>query len=147
MLQKHSCWPWVGCTLQVPQPGQVPSAPAGFVPFLMPLLYLSYIHSVTPPSVPTEPPIDSPTSPLTARATETKASSEQLCAPPAQSSTRHFHVPHSSLPLCVILTVLHSTFAATAQVVSLGSPRLMICTNSSQTLHHFSPVTGPASSF
>lgn len=55
MLQKHSCWPWVGRTLQVPQPGQVPSAPAGFVPFLMPLLYLSYIHSVTPPSVPTDP--------------------------------------------------------------------------------------------
>lgn len=99
MLQKHSCWPWVGPTLQVLQPGQVPSDPAGFVPFLMPLLYLSYIHSVTPPLVPSDPPIDSPTSPLTARATETNASSQQLCVPPAQSSIRHFHVPHSSLPL------------------------------------------------
>lgn len=146
MLQRHSCWPWDGPTLQVPQPGQVPSAPAGFVPFLMSLLYLSYIHSVTTSPVPTDP----PNPPLTAKATETNASSQQLCvyhqlrAPPgaSMSHTHHFH------SMLCFLNVLHPTFAATAQVVSLGSPWLMICTNSSETLCPFSsPIIGPASNF
>lgn len=95
MLQRHSCWPWDGPTLQVPQPGQVPSAPAGFVPFLMSLLYLSYIHSGA--HRPPQPPAHSQGN------RNQRILTAALCVPPAQSSTRRFHVPHSSLPLHVML--------------------------------------------